>query len=139
MDLDHPSIQIISDGSSSLDHHGCYLMILLIIVSSTEPTLFHAGCRPILHVGLIQRLYLTPSQNGPPSTYIKFEFYLLEESSTALGGLSALHQDFIFSYFDLIFHFQNSKSIFIGSHPTLVDLTIFGKSDPFFMDLDLIL
>ena len=29
--------------------------------SYTEPTLFHAGCRPILHVGLLQHLYLTYS------------------------------------------------------------------------------
>ena len=27
-------------------------MILLITGSSTEPALFHAGCRPIHHVGL---------------------------------------------------------------------------------------
>ena len=61
----HHWIWIITTGSSSLDHHGCYLMILLVRGSSTEPALFHASCRPSLHVGLIQRLYLTPSQNGP--------------------------------------------------------------------------
>ena len=33
-------------------------MILLIIGSSTEPALFHVGCRPSLHVGLFQHLYL---------------------------------------------------------------------------------
>ena len=27
-------------------------MIILVIGSSTEPTLFHAGCRPSHHVGL---------------------------------------------------------------------------------------
>ena len=45
-------------------------MILLVTGSSTEPTLFHAGCKPSLHVGLLQCLYLTLSQNGLPSTYI---------------------------------------------------------------------
>ena len=70
LDLDHHSIRIITAGSSSLDHHGCYLVIRLITGSSTEPTLFHVGCRPSLHVGLLQRLYLTLSQNGPLNTYI---------------------------------------------------------------------
>ena len=70
MDLDHHSIWIITAGSSSLDHQGCYLMILVITGISTEPALFHVGCRPSLHVGLLQRLYLTLSQNGPPNTYI---------------------------------------------------------------------
>ena len=42
-------------------------MILLVIGSSTEPTLFHSGCRPSLHVVLLQRLYLTLSQNGQHS------------------------------------------------------------------------
>ena len=44
--LDHHSIWIISRSRTSLlDHHyGCYLLILLIIGSSTEPSLFHSGC-----------------------------------------------------------------------------------------------
>ena len=42
-------------------------MILLVTGSSTEPTLFHAGYRPILLVGILQRLYLTLSQNGQHS------------------------------------------------------------------------
>ena len=61
--------------SSSLDRHQswiiiitvdaisskwCYLSNQLIIGSSTEPTLFHAGFRPSLHVGLhLQHLYPT--------------------------------------------------------------------------------
>ena len=58
-------------GTSLLDHHhGCYLLILLVIGSSIEPTFFHAGCRPSLHVDLFQHLYLTLSKNGPPNTYI---------------------------------------------------------------------
>ena len=64
LNLDHQWIWIITAGSSLLDHHGCYLMILLVTGSSTEPALFHVGCRPSLHVGLLQRLYLTSSQNG---------------------------------------------------------------------------
>ena len=47
LDLDHHWLS-----SLDLDHHWCYLMILLITGSSTEPTLFHAGCRPTHHVGL---------------------------------------------------------------------------------------
>ena len=70
LDLDHPSIWIITAGSSSLDHHGCYLMILLVIGSSIEPALFHAGCRPSLHVGFLPALISTLSQNGLPNTYI---------------------------------------------------------------------
>ena len=72
LDLDHHSIWIISgSGTSLLDHHHrCYLLILLVIGSSIEPTLFHAGYRPSLHVGLLQCLYLYLSQNGSPSTYI---------------------------------------------------------------------
>ena len=45
------------------------ISILLVIRISTDPTLFHVGCRPTLHVGL-QHLYLTLSQNGPPISYI---------------------------------------------------------------------
>ena len=45
-------------------------MILLVTGSSTEPALFHAGCRPSLHVGiyLLWHLYLTTCQKGPPLT-----------------------------------------------------------------------
>ena len=71
LDLDHHFWTIITRSRSSLGHHHwCYLMILLVTGSSTEPALFHAGCRPSLHVGLLQRLYITLSQNGPPNTYI---------------------------------------------------------------------
>ena len=66
LSLDHHHIWIItwSRSSSSLDHHHhhrCYLSILLVIGSSTEPALFHAGCRPRLQVGILQHLYLTLS------------------------------------------------------------------------------
>ena len=53
--LDHHSICIINAGSRSsldLDQHWCYLMILLVIGSSTDPALFHASCRPRFNVGL---------------------------------------------------------------------------------------
>ena len=59
--LDHPSIWIISTRSSTLNLHRCYLVILLVTGSFTEPSLFHAGCRASHHVGLLQRLYLTYS------------------------------------------------------------------------------
>ena len=79
--LDHHLIWIITGSSLSLDHHWiiiiitastisikwCYLFILLVTGSSTEPALFHAGCRLSLLVGLLQRLYLTRSQNGQHS------------------------------------------------------------------------
>ena len=50
---------IITGSRSLLDldqYHGCYLMILLVTWSSTEPALFHAGCRPSHHVGLFPAL-----------------------------------------------------------------------------------
>ena len=55
-------------------------MILLVTRSSTEPSLFHAGCRPILNVGLLQHLYLT---------------YSLERHSTHihLGRNTSYHSD----------------------------------------------
>ena len=45
----------------------CYLLILLVIGSSTEPSLFHASCRPSLHVGihLLQHLYLAMGGTHP--------------------------------------------------------------------------
>ena len=54
LDLDHHCWIIITGFGSSLDldHHWCYLMILLVIGSSTEPALLHVGCRPTHHVGL---------------------------------------------------------------------------------------
>ena len=69
LDLDHHWILIITQSRSSMaiitgsqssldmDHHWCYLMILLVTGSYTDPTLFHAGCRPTHHVGI--RLALT--------------------------------------------------------------------------------
>ena len=39
-------IMIGSGSSLNLDEYECYLMILLVIGSSIEPTLLHAGCRP---------------------------------------------------------------------------------------------
>ena len=65
LDLDHHSIWIIIAGSSSLDHHGCYLMILLVTGRSTEPALFHVGCRPSLHVGLLPALISDPKSKWP--------------------------------------------------------------------------
>ena len=79
--LDYHQRWIITGSSSKLDHHWIiiitayailikwfYLSILLITGSSTEPTLFHAGCRPSLHVGLhlLQHLYLTMGGTHPP-------------------------------------------------------------------------
>ena len=49
--LDHHWIIIIIT-ASSISIKWCYLSILLITGSSTEPTLFHVGCRLSLHVGL---------------------------------------------------------------------------------------
>ena len=58
LDLDHHCWIIITGSGSSLnlDHHGCYLMILFVTGSSTEPAPFHASCRPSLHVGLLQHI-----------------------------------------------------------------------------------
>ena len=77
------STQVFITGSSSkLDHYWiiiitayaisikwCYLLILLVTGSYTEPTLFHVGFRPILHVGLhlLQHLYLTMGGTHPTS------------------------------------------------------------------------
>ena len=66
--MDHHRISIIITASAILIKW-CYLFILLVTGISTEPTLFHVGCRPTLHVG-IHHLYLTLSQNGPPNSYI---------------------------------------------------------------------
>ena len=45
-----------SGSSLDLDHHWCYLMILLVTRSSTEPALFHVVCKPSLHVGIFPAL-----------------------------------------------------------------------------------
>ena len=51
LDLDHHHWT--GSGSSlDLDQHWCYLMILLVIGSSTELSFFHAGCRPSHQVNL---------------------------------------------------------------------------------------
>ena len=66
LDLDHLWFWNISIGSSSqvlsLDssHHRKFY----------RASPFHVGCRPSLHVGLLQCLYMTLSQNGPPNTHI---------------------------------------------------------------------
>ena len=64
LDLDHYWIIIIA---SIILKKWFYLSILLIIGSSTEPSLFHASCRTILHVGLhlLQHLYLTMEGTHP--------------------------------------------------------------------------
>ena len=38
--------------ASTISSKWCYLSILLVTGSSTEPALFHVGCRPRIHVGL---------------------------------------------------------------------------------------
>ena len=67
LDLDHLWIWNINGSRSSLldHHHRCYLLILLVTGSSTEPTLFHAGCRPSLHVGLLTALISYPKSEWP--------------------------------------------------------------------------
>ena len=75
----HQSWIILKAGSSLVHHESwiitestisikwCYLSILLVTGSSTEPTLFHAGCRSSLQVGLLflQHLYLTMGGTHP--------------------------------------------------------------------------
>ena len=51
--MDHHQIIIITASAISVNY--CYLSILLIIGSSTEPSLFHASCRPNIHVRLHQQ------------------------------------------------------------------------------------
>ena len=57
-------------------------MILLITRSSIEPTLFHAGCRPSLHVGLYRQsqpfFMLDVSSQRKP-------FFMLDVSSQSQG------------------------------------------------------
>ena len=65
LDLDHPLIWIISAVSSTLNLHGCYLMILLVTRSSTEPALFHPGYRPSVRVGLLPALISDPKTEWP--------------------------------------------------------------------------
>ena len=56
LDLDHRCRIIITRSRSSLDidqYHEFYIMILLVTGISIEPSLFHVGCRPSHHVGLL--------------------------------------------------------------------------------------
>ena len=76
--MDHHQSWIITGSSSKLYRHWiiiiitapdilrkwCYLSILLIIGSSTEPILFHDGCRPSLHVGIRLLLCLHMTMGG---------------------------------------------------------------------------
>ena len=50
--LDHHQSWIIIIIVSSISLKWCYLSILLVIGSSTDPAFFHVGCMPSLHVGL---------------------------------------------------------------------------------------
>ena len=99
------STQVFVIGSSSkLDHHKnmdhqwiiiialaisikwFYLSILLVTGSSTEATLFHVGCRPILHVGLdLQHLYLT--MGGPTYHHVR----KAQHFHLTMGGPSCHH------------------------------------------------
>ena len=63
--MDHHLIWIIIIITASvISIKWCYLFILIIMGSSTELAIFHASCRPSLHVGLhlLQHLYLTQSE-----------------------------------------------------------------------------
>ena len=81
-------------------------MILLITGSSTELALFHAGCRPSPHVGLLQHLYLTYSSKRH-STHIhpgwnhilaqQWKIYVLPSKPKP----HPTHNDGIFLYFHL--------------------------------------
>ena len=81
LDLDHHCWIIITGSRSSLDldhHHWCYLMILLVTGSSTEPTPFHVGCRPSLHVGLLQHLYLINTWSKKGSSFLSDQHMIKE-------------------------------------------------------------
>ena len=76
--MDHHQSWIIIIIAPAILSKWCYLSILLVIGSSTEPSLFHVGCRPSLHVGLhlLQHLYLNMGGTHPaiiserPNTHI---------------------------------------------------------------------
>ena len=65
LDLEHHWIIINSKSSLDLDRRQIIITgaisTILVIGSSTNPSLFHVGCRPRFHVGLhrLQHLYLT--------------------------------------------------------------------------------
>ena len=83
--------------SSAISTNWCYLSIILIIGSSTEPTLFHVSCRPSLHVGL----------------------HLLQCLYPKIGGLTCHHVGM--AHPTLISdHGRNTSSIHVRmAHPTL--------------------
>ena len=64
LDLEHHWIIIVA---STISIKWCYIIILLIIRSSIELAIFHAGCRPRIQVGihLLQHLYLTMRGTHP--------------------------------------------------------------------------
>ena len=68
--MDHHWIIIIIT-TPAISSKWCYLSILIVIGSYTNPTLFHAGCRPSLHLGIhvLQCLYST--MGGPPYHHVR--------------------------------------------------------------------
>ena len=62
---------VIKSGSTHLDHHQvqiiiiCYLTMVLSQFFSSQEVLQSQSCRPTLHVGLHQRLYLTLKSEWP--------------------------------------------------------------------------
>ena len=92
---------LVTRSSSKLHHHWiiiiitapaisskwCYLSIVLVIGSSTEPTLFHAGCRPSLHVGLHLLQCLYPTMGDPNCHHVRNAHHLYP----IMGGLACHH------------------------------------------------
>ena len=82
-------------------------MILLVTRSSTDPTLFHVGCRPNLHVGLhlLQQLYLTMEGTHPTSMSER----LTQHLHMTMGGTPPASM--------LERHAQHSHMTMGGTHP----------------------
>ena len=65
----------------------CYLSNLLAIGSSSDLALFHAGCRPSLHVGLHLLQHLYPTMGGPAYHHVRKDLHL----HPTMGGLAYHH------------------------------------------------
>ena len=118
------SLAVITGSGSSLDldHHWCYLMILLVIGISIDPALFHVSCMPSLHVGIIQHLYLINTWSNKGSSFLSYQHMIEDRYCTYIWSTHDLRKEHPLFTSDLLIRKEHPTltSNHVGTNPIII-------------------